>query len=192
MRTFFSKNLPNTGPTGMRRIDYTLSSRSLAASALRHFAGLGDHVVPAYDLAQVTAFGQHLLPQRPLIARVCPETIESNFQEFGMMGFSKSALIWNALTTPGPTCRVRLNRRSVSSLTGAPAETRLSPHSLSHQKSNALAPEATSLQRYSVSDDSAIVCSSWPGIPMTHRFECALKVLDWHSCQWHRCPLSKL
>ena len=79
---FLFQKLPNTGPTGMRRIDYTLSSRSLAASALRHFAGLGDHVVPAYDLAQVTAFGQHLLPQRPLITRVCPETIESNFQEF--------------------------------------------------------------------------------------------------------------
>ena len=78
---FLFQQLPNTGPTGTRRIDYALSSRCFAASAFRHFPGLGDHVVPVYDIAQITAHGQYVLPQRPPVTRECPKTIECLFQQ---------------------------------------------------------------------------------------------------------------
>ena len=78
---FHFQQLPCTGPKGTRRIDYALSSRGIAAKALRHFQGLGDHVVPAYDLAEVSAIGEHALPERPPITRDCPQAVARFFQE---------------------------------------------------------------------------------------------------------------
>ncbi|OLQ11437.1 Retrovirus-related Pol polyprotein from type-2 retrotransposable element R2DM [Symbiodinium microadriaticum] len=75
--------LPTTSPTRARRIDFAVAHPAIAATAIEHMEGPGDHVAVAYTLDLDINFAGHRLPPRAhFVKDRCVEKVEALFQSY--------------------------------------------------------------------------------------------------------------